>query len=53
MGSARVNITAAVRELDDGEDEEEYNAAAAPAYFKIVKFKSCCTCKAIRDRILI
>lgn len=31
MGSASVNITAAVSELDDGEEEEEYNAAAAPA----------------------
>lgn len=31
VGSASVNITAAVRELDDGEEEEEYNAAAVPA----------------------
>lgn len=31
VGSASVNITAAVIELDDSEEEEEYNAAAAPA----------------------
>lgn len=31
VGSASVNITAAVSELDDGEEEEEYNTAAAPA----------------------
>lgn len=31
MGSASVSMTAAVRELEDGEDEDEDEAAAAPA----------------------
>lgn len=31
VGSASVSMTAAVRELEDGEDEDEDEAAAAPA----------------------
>ncbi len=31
VGSARVSMTAAVRELEDGEDEDEDEAAAVPA----------------------
>lgn len=31
VGSARVSMTAAVRELDDGEEEDDDEATAAPA----------------------